>query len=172
MNLPCFIDFEASSLGSKSYPTEVAWSLPDGRIESHLVNPYAIEEWTDWDPVAQGLTGISRRLLREEGRHPAWVCARMNEVLAGRCLYTDAVGFDRFWLGRLFEHSPCGAPNFILGDLVPMMFRSTGLSVRQVLASLEAGRAQVGRAHRAAWDVQGLQAGWHQAWSRVRAGVR
>lgn len=30
MTLPCFLDFEASSLGVNSYPIQVAWSRPEG----------------------------------------------------------------------------------------------------------------------------------------------
>ncbi len=71
MEKPCFIDFEASSLSIHSYPTEVAWSNPDGSIEEHLINPYHVKGWTDWDPAAQGITGISRQMLREKGRSPA-----------------------------------------------------------------------------------------------------
>jgi hypothetical protein len=46
-----FLDFEASSLGKKSYPIEVAWVFEDGTSESHLIKP--APEWTDWDPAAQ-----------------------------------------------------------------------------------------------------------------------
>lgn len=31
-----FLDFEASSLGKRSYPIEVAWVVEDGRSEAHL----------------------------------------------------------------------------------------------------------------------------------------
>ena len=163
MNLPCFIDFEASSLQVDSYPTEVAWSTPEGVIESHLINPCSVEEWTDWDPGAQAITGISRKLLREQGRPPAWVCERMNEVLAGRTLYSDAVLFDGFWLGVLFEQSECGPPTFGMGDLFLMVERRTGLPRERVLHCLEAGRVEVGKAHRAAWDVEAHLAGWRLA---------
>ncbi|RME33609.1 MAG: hypothetical protein D6786_07205 [Gammaproteobacteria bacterium] len=166
MQLPCFIDFEASSLGIDSYPTEVAWSTPDGVIESHLINPYHVEEWTDWDPAAQAITGISRRLLREQGRPPEWVCRRMNEALAGLTLYSDAVQFDGFWLGSLFEQSRCGPPAFRLGDLFLMVLRTTGLPRQRVVHCLEAGRVEVGKAHRAAWDVQAHLAGWRLAAGR------
>lgn len=35
-----FVDFEASSLNPDSYPIEVAWSIPDDSIESHLISPF------------------------------------------------------------------------------------------------------------------------------------
>src|SRR5947209_5891700 len=46
--LPPFLDFEASSLRSASYPIEVAWSHPDGSIESHLISPAGLGRCTDW----------------------------------------------------------------------------------------------------------------------------
>jgi len=32
MGFPLFLDFEASLLGPKSYPIEVAWSNADGKV--------------------------------------------------------------------------------------------------------------------------------------------
>jgi len=162
METPCFIDFEASSLSIYSYPTEVAWSNPDGRIEEHLINPGHVRGWTDWDPAAQGITGISRELLHEEGKSPAWVCERMNTILEGRTLYSDAPSYDRMWLETLFEQSQDGPPLFVLGDMVPMMLDRTGLDERQIHRCLEAGKNKIGKSHRAAWDVQAHLAGWEQ----------
>ena len=34
-----FLDFEASSLGKRSYPIEVGWVFEDGRSEAHLIRP-------------------------------------------------------------------------------------------------------------------------------------
>jgi len=101
--LPCFIDCEASSLDADSYPTEIGWSLPDGEIKSILINPYSQEDWTDWDFHAQQLTGISRKLLREEGHHPFDVATTLNADLKGITVYSDAVDFDGRWCRKLFE---------------------------------------------------------------------
>lgn len=136
MTLPQFLDFEASSLGVDSYPTEVAWSMEDGSIESHLINPFCVEEWTDWSQKAQALTGISREMLREQGRDPAWICGRMNEVLAGRMLYCDGLPYDRFWLSALYEHSRSGPPAFALGDCDVLWRKSLGMRSRPSLTEI------------------------------------
>jgi len=45
--LPCFLDFEASSLRDSSHSIEVAWSLEDGVVEAYLIKP--AWDWSDWD---------------------------------------------------------------------------------------------------------------------------
>jgi hypothetical protein len=90
-------------LSPNSYPIEVAWSLEDGSIESHLINPYAVDSWKDWDRQAQAIHGLSRTKLAEEGKHPKWVAQRMNEVLADKVLLTNAHAFDLDWCETLFK---------------------------------------------------------------------
>jgi hypothetical protein len=96
-----FIDFEASSLNSKSYPIEVAWSNSDGSIESYLIKPEP--EWIDWDEyVETEIHHISRKQL-EEGKSVSWVTNRMNEVLIDQFLYTTGYVDDLFWCEKLFD---------------------------------------------------------------------
>jgi hypothetical protein len=95
IDLPCLIDIEASSLNPDSYPIEIAWSLPDGVIEAHLINPQSIAAWTDWDEYAESaIHGIDRSTLFTQGQAPAWVAVRMNACLHGQTLYTDALEYD------------------------------------------------------------------------------
>jgi len=101
--LPIFLDFEASSLGKKSYPIEVAWSDPDGKIESHLINPYHVDDWEDWEPSAQQVHGLSRNYLSYHGKEPKPIAERMNNVLHDQTVYTNAPEFDSFWCMRLFD---------------------------------------------------------------------
>jgi hypothetical protein len=70
MVIPRFLDVEASSLSMDSYPIEIAWSDHCGGIESHLINPYGIKEWIDWDYNAQQMHGINRKQCQEEGLLP------------------------------------------------------------------------------------------------------
>lgn len=100
---PVFIDFEASSLEPGSYPVEVAWSDCHGEIESHLINPYAIDDWTDWDPCAQDVHGLSRSYLSQHGKHPFTVAKRMNKMLADKIVYCDGGEFDKNWCYTLFS---------------------------------------------------------------------
>jgi hypothetical protein len=102
---PLFIDFEASSVGADSYPIEVGFSDPGGGAPiSYLINPYHVEDWTDWDYYAQHeIHHISREVLREQGQSPREVAEAMNRQLAGRDLYCDGGDYDRYWCWRLFE---------------------------------------------------------------------
>ncbi|BCO31152.1 hypothetical protein TspCOW1_12550 [Thiohalobacter sp. COW1] len=100
--LPQFLDIEASSLGRDSYPIEIAWSYPNGEVEAHLIDPYHILDWTDWDPAAQAVHGLSRRYLSEHGADPKLVAGRIQAVLAGQPVYSDAPDYDQGWLETLF----------------------------------------------------------------------
>ena len=105
-----FLDFEASSLGKKSYPIEVAWVFEDGVSESHLIKP--APQWTDWDPAAQAIHGIERRELEERGEDHRLVAARMVEVLAGHDLLASAPSWDGKWLSTLLRAG--GQPKRVL----------------------------------------------------------
>lgn len=149
--LPCFLDFEASSLRDVSHPVEVAWSLEDGAVEAYLIKP--AWDWSDWDPNAEALHGISRQELVKKGL-PAWdVARRMNEALAGRTLHSDAPEFDGFWLERLFEqHNE--ESQFTLRHFDSLF---PHLAPDRVAARAQLARYRVvGRQHRAAHDVQFL----------------
>jgi hypothetical protein len=101
--MPRFLDVEASSLGMDSYPIEIAWSDPSGAIECHLINPYTIEEWTDWDYNAQQIHGISRKQCREEGIAPEQLCKLMDQsIMPGEILYADGGAFDENWIDVLY----------------------------------------------------------------------
>jgi hypothetical protein len=160
---PVFLDFEASSLASASYPIEVAWSLPDGSIESHLISPAGIERWNDWSAQAERLHGISRAQLVAEGQSPAWVCRRLNERLAGRVVYTDAPEYDRTWLDELFAACWGGAPSFVLAsadelllEMLAPRFPKRADAVRELVAIKDEVRRRLPQRHRARWDVEYL----------------
>src|SRR5262249_41640128 len=100
---PCFLDFEASSLSDKSYPIEVAWNFEDGSIESHLISPAEVSEWTDWSQESERIHGISRTELLSSGESPVAIGSRISEFLPGRALYSDAPDFDGGWMSVLFS---------------------------------------------------------------------
>jgi len=169
---PLFIDFEASSLNADSYPIEVAWSLEDGTIESHLINPYAIDSWTDWDPMAQTIHGLSRNTLSNEGKHLKWVAQRMNEVLADKVLLTNAYEFDLDWCETLFKAAD-EKMHFTFGDAWQVFGQHLGVCSsiekrvsRQNLyheltkVSEQAWKQVTGEQHRASVDVQQLIEMW------------
>jgi hypothetical protein len=98
------LDVEASGLGQGSYPIEVAWQhrYDESRYDSFLIRP--IPEWDYWDPYAEEkIHRISRDQLRTEGISIQDACRRLNDALAGQCVYTDCPSYDRMWIIRLFR---------------------------------------------------------------------
>jgi hypothetical protein len=174
--IPCFLDFEASSLSMESYPIEVAWNLEDGTIESHLISPAGIADWTEWDAEAEKIHGIRREELIAGGKQSAWVCQRMNEQLAGRVVYTDAPRFDGRWLLRLFEAGGI-AHQFRIDDSDDLFVSLISPNVSGRVWGLvklwqmkqEARRLAPGR-HRAAWDVEYLVRLWELASEEAHKG--
>lgn len=96
-----FLDFEASSLGKRSYPIEVGWVFEDGRSESCLIRP--APEWTDWDKEAEAIHKITRSELVAEGTPPDAVARRMIEALSGHDLLASAPSWDGKWLSTLLR---------------------------------------------------------------------
>jgi DNA polymerase III subunit epsilon len=102
-----FIDFEASSLSSQSYPIEIgcAWIEHDSVVQaSDLIRPDPT--WPpDWSHESAAVHGIRRGAL--EHAEPAIVIAgRFVPLLTGRTIVCDAPEFDGRWLGRLVELLP------------------------------------------------------------------
>lgn len=106
-----FLDFEASSLNSKlSFPIEVGWVLEDGSGEGHLIRP--VPQWTDWDPSAEAMHGLSRDTLQREGEDVATVCDRVVTLFAGNAVYCSAPSWDGHWLSMLLRAA--GRPRHLL----------------------------------------------------------
>jgi hypothetical protein len=96
-----FLDFEASSLGKKSYPIEVAWVFEDGRSEAHLIRPAAT--WIDWNPAAEEIHHIPREELLKNGTDHKIVAERMVNELDGHDLLASAPSWDGKWLSALLR---------------------------------------------------------------------
>jgi len=167
---PSFLDFEASSLTSAAYPIEVAWSLPDGSVESYLISPEGVDKWTDWSLEAQNVHGISRQELAAEGQPPAWVCQRMYQQLLGEAIYTDSPYYDGLWLTELFSVGWDSRPEFelfhvdnlLVSTVCPnIVGRVQGLA--RIEEMKEEARSRIGKQHRAEWDVMYLVELWKLA---------
>lgn len=105
-----FIDFEASSLNKKSYPIEVGWVFEHGEGEAHLIRP--AQGWTDWDPTAEAVHGISRSELERAGEPHEKVCARLIELFASNAVFCSAPSWDGHWLSMLLRAA--GRPRHLL----------------------------------------------------------
>jgi hypothetical protein len=105
-NPPVFYDCEASCIGG--LPIEIGWAFVDPsageiRSESHLVRPPSHWDLDPvWDPDAEKLHGISKEQLFATGRPPVEIARRMNEILAGRELFSDGPVDDDRWLRIIF----------------------------------------------------------------------
>jgi hypothetical protein len=99
--VPIIIDVEASGFGQGSYPVEIGLVLPDGTPHCFLVMP--ARGWRDWDPEAEKIHGISRSLVESHGRPVEEIAWRLNGLLYGHTVYSDAWSFDMSWLGKLFD---------------------------------------------------------------------
>lgn len=150
--LPIIIDVEASGFGRDSYPIEIGLVLPDGTPHCFLISPE--RRWTAWDPQAEAVHGISRDTLLGCGRPAEDVAWRLNALLRGKTVYSDAWSFDLSWIGKLYDavHMEQGFRISALRDL---------LSERQ-LAAWEETRQQVTSElalprHRASGDARILR---------------
>lgn len=152
---PPIIDVEASGLGAGSYPIEVGCALPDGRSYCALIRP--MDDWIAWDPAAEALHGITRATLMEHGLPPLSVAIRLNTLLQGSTVYSDAWGHDYSWLARL--HDAAGVPATYrveqLSRITPQVEAEHWNTIRDdVEKSLQVRR------HRASADARVLQMTW------------
>lgn len=159
-----FMDFEASSLRD-GYPVEVGWAWVEGtniQTESMLISP--ADEWLTpgftWDPIAEGLHGLSLARLQADGLSPFEVCGVLNERLADKIVVFDTgpTGVDRQWLDLLYfeggQH-----PHFKLGgaaiEVLLALAASHGLTDADLVQIKKSAPEST---HRAAQDAA------HYAW--------
>lgn len=152
MQLPAFIDIEASGFGRGSYPIEVGFVDGAGQLFCTLVLPEA--DWSHWDDAAAALHGIERGLLSSHGRPSRWVAEQLNQRLAGQTVYCDGWAQDYPWLARLFEAADC-SPSFRLEDLRTLLSEAQAARWHQVVAQVRE-ELSLGR-HRASSDAKVLQ---------------
>ena len=98
---PIIIDVEASGFGPDSYPIEVGLAFEDGSRFCTLIQP--AKSWSHWDDSAQGVHNITRDMLTQHGRTVQDVAKSLNNILAGKTVYSDGWVVDKPWLIRLFH---------------------------------------------------------------------
>lgn len=145
------IDIEASGLGPRSYPIEIAWKCGlTGDKDSFLINPETGYNWTDWDSTAEDLHHIVVDELLAEGISVRQACERLNTRLEGKTVTSDAFDFDYFWIQRLYESAMMN-PTFEMQGVDKVLGGGQLIQYRLV------ANAQV-RKHRAMDDVNDLLA--------------
>lgn len=148
-----FIDLEASGLGSKSWPVEVAWTFTEGPPAAFLIRPD--EAWPDeaWEEGAEALHGISRDDLRRDGVSIREVCTALNQALAEAEVFSDAPDWDGFWLIRLFTAGGV-RQEFSIHDYAKLVSPIIADQGKEILAR---AAHLAPRRHRAGADVTHLQ---------------
>ena len=167
-DVPVFYDCEASCIGG--LPIEIGWAFIDtatGEIqsESHLVKPPLHWDMQPvWDPDAEKLHGISLEKLRAQGRPPFKVARRMNEVLAGRELFSDGPADDERWLRIIFDEAGLDPAFTIRRTHADVLVGQLAAKLGWDSSNYEAAKAEVDRlsptAHRAETDARHLAVLW------------
>ncbi|MCP5160655.1 MAG: hypothetical protein H7A00_03155 [Hahellaceae bacterium] len=98
MNIPVFLDLEASSYEEDAFPLSIAWSLPDGRIKNVLVMPDET-----WNPRDNSSMPYDLQHYFDQGASVADIAREMNQDLDGLTIYIDGLDPDEEWLEKLFE---------------------------------------------------------------------
>lgn len=143
------IDFEASGLGPRSYPIEVAWKCGfTGENDSFLINPESGYNWVDWDITAEEMHHLTIDELLSDGVSVRDACRRLNKRLNGKTVTSDAFDFDYFWMRRLYESAKM-KPTFDMQGVDKVLDGPQLIQYRLI------ANAQV-RNHRAMDDVDDL----------------
>lgn len=177
-----FLDFEASSLDSGSFPIEIAWVEATGQGEHYLIKPHW--KWKGWSAQSQAIHGIRREQLDTDGISPLVVATRVWEALGGQLVCSDNPAFDGYWLGMLLEVAglsplPVVELDAVIGHEIRRM-----LSLIKVESNtpkwhcaarklLDEGQAYAGLqceigamrkrvSHRALPDAEGMWSYWHE----------
>jgi hypothetical protein len=166
-DVPVFYDCEASCIGG--LPIEIGWAFIDksGELqsESHLVKPPLHWDMQPvWDPDAEKLHGISLKQLLAHGRPPFEVARRMNEVLAGRELFSDAPHDDERWLRIIFDEAGLDPAFTIRRTHADVLVGQLAAKLGWDSASYQAVEAEADlispRTHRAEADARHLAVLW------------
>ena len=117
-----------------------------------------------WDPDAEKLHGISLKQLHEQGRPPFEVARRMNDVLAGRELFSDAPADDERWLRIIFDEAGLDPAFTIRRTHADVLIAQLAAKLGWDSASYVAAKAETDRisprTHRAEADARHLAVLW------------
>lgn len=149
---PNIVDVEASGFGGMSYPIEIGIAMEDGTQYCSLISP--APEWEHWDSEAEKVHRIPRDILETYGKPIREVAERLNEMFAGKTLYSDGWVVDKPWLITLFHEARVNL-NFSVSPLEMILSEKQmerwHATKDQVLAEAKAHR------HRASFDARIIQ---------------
>jgi hypothetical protein len=169
-----FLSLEASSLGRRGFPVEIAWIFEDGAADSFLIRPAA--DWSEWNPAAEAVHGISRNRLASDGVAAATVATCVLEALGGHEVFAGTPSCGGKWLSLLLRSAglPPRAVHLrdievgleeLAGALLAPFLPSSEIhrATRKILADAEARFADRKPVHHALADAR-LQ---HERWLAV-----
>ena len=100
-----FLNFEASSLDTDSWPGEIGLSWVDQNLEvqtfDSLIRPAPECPEDAWSPASAAIHNITRRDL-DKTPDVVTLARAFLHALKGRIALSDAVTFERHWLDQLF----------------------------------------------------------------------
>jgi len=152
IQIPTFLDFEASSLHTGSYPIQVAWNIGEEYTE-YLIRPH--KSWTDWDYNAQNIHGIAQNDLLTYGKDAKSIALVMNEALREQLVLSDNPAYEKYWRDRLFAQYDIH-PEFEFADIrfnLPVEIVSRPHLIAQLENWRKQARIKAGPAHQAKNDV-------------------
>lgn len=161
---PLFLDFEASSLSSASWPIEVGISrLLEGRriiTQSKLIKPRP--EWPedDWNPESEKIHGIKLSELNAGEAADAVSQWLLNEAESS-VLVSDAPEYDQKWLDRLLGHP--GPQIACFDDILWSAFSEEGVVSPGRLHRAYKNMRYRKVTHRAGEDAANLCCAWRAA---------
>ncbi len=157
LHYPIFLDIEASGLVIESYPIEIAWNDASGEITSFLITP--VSEWTYWSIEAEHLHRIKHEELNKNGISIHEACDRLDAVLSGSHIYSDAPYYERQWLDKLYDTAGRKRPFTVKGiSDIKKIYRNFELNDGQSNYErfMEQAFKELGDQHRATVDVKAL----------------
>jgi hypothetical protein len=134
-----FIDFEASSLGRRGYPIEVAWVFENGASETFLISPIA--KWTDWDPASEAIHGITRDHLAASGVPADIAARRLLDDMEGQEVFSSAPSWDGKWLSALLRAGGLPRHAIRITDTDAALLELAAAVIAPVLPSSDVHRA-------------------------------
>lgn len=155
--VPAIMDIEASGFGSSSYPIEIGYITETGERFCCLIKPH--QDWVHWDEDAEGVHGISRQALLENGNDIRWVTTELNQRLANKTLYSDGWVVDSTWLNELYYRAGV-SPTFRL-SAIDMVLSELQME-RWHLVKERLHAENVETRHRASSDAKVIQLTYQQ----------
>ncbi|WP_058275035.1 hypothetical protein [Ruegeria atlantica] len=162
-----FIDFEASSLSSQSWPIEVGMAWLEGRkvvVKGRLIIPRVEWDPNDWDPKSEKVHGLQYSAVTTTGSDADEVSDWLLDIVQENTLISDAPDFDQRWLDHLLRRP---GPRIMDFDQAAWnTFSDRGNRASSVLSRVYKTKSNRPTTHRAGPDAADLAYAWRAGMSK------